>query len=71
MNVSETKQDLLARRDELQTRLDKIKADFERGLDPDSSERATELENAEVLNEIARITDEELTKVELEIAALD
>jgi len=68
---SGNKQDLLDKRDELQDRLDRILADIGQGLDPDSSERAVQLENAEVLDEIARVTDEELKKLELQIAEFD
>ncbi len=71
MKLNAEKLELIAKRDELQTRLDKILADIGRGLDPDSSERAVQLENAEVLDEIARVTDEELKTVELAIAACD
>jgi len=59
---------LLLRRDALRTRLNAISADAHRGLDPNSTERAVELENAEVLNEIARVTSEELHRIESTIA---
>jgi hypothetical protein len=55
---------LLARRDELRQRLEAIRRDYGRGLPADSGEQALELENAEVLAEIARVTAEELAKVE-------
>ncbi|GAB4198460.1 MAG: hypothetical protein Tsb002_33380 [Wenzhouxiangellaceae bacterium] len=58
------------RQNELQQRLDAIKKDFGHGLSADSEERATELENAEVLNEITRVTAEELNQVEAEIREL-
>lgn len=55
---------LLERREALRERLAAIRADHARGLDRDSSERAVELENAEVLNEIARVAEVELASVE-------
>lgn len=58
------KEELLKKRDELQARLDAIKEDYGRGLDADSEERAQELENADVLAEISRVTLEELEKIE-------
>jgi len=64
MNSDNRRNSLFRRKDELQERLEKIRVDIGRGLDKDSSERAVELENAEVLNEIARVTEEELQIVE-------
>ena len=62
--------DLLQRRQELVRRLDAIRRDYERGLSADSEERAVELENAEVLTEIQRVTREELAKVDRALANL-
>jgi hypothetical protein len=61
---SNEKASLLQRREELKSRLEAIRRDVGRGLDRDSSERAIELENAEVLNEIARVAQEELEQVD-------
>lgn len=61
---------LRQRRDELQQRLDAIKADYRRGLSADSDEQAIELENAEVLAEISRVAANELAKVEQELRQL-
>ncbi len=61
---------LLKRKAELEDRLDKIRADYGRGLDADSEEQATELENAEVLEELTRLAIEELGEVERQLAAL-
>jgi len=55
---------------ELQKRLDDIHRDYRRGLHADSEERAQELENAEVLNEIERVTAESLQQVKAQIAEL-
>lgn len=61
---------LRQRRDELQQRLDAIKADYQRGLSADSDEQAIELENAEVLAEISRVAATELDRVEQELRQL-
>ncbi len=58
------KEELLLKRDELHNRLDAIKTDYGRGLNADSEERAQELENADVLAEISRVTIEELESIE-------
>ena len=63
-------QELTAKRDELLNRVETIKKDFRRGLNKDSSEQAVELENAEVLDEIARVSMEELAKVNVAIERL-
>lgn len=55
----------------LKERLDQIHADYRRGLNRDSEERAQELENAEVLNEIERVTSQDLEKVLAKIALLE
>lgn len=68
----ETRIDTLKTREsELRARLKSIKEDFNRGLDKDSGERAVQLENAEVLNEIARVTEKELESVIEEIGQLN
>lgn len=68
MTTTKTNDELISKRDELRERLDKIKQDFRNGLDADSGERAVQLENADVLNEIARSTEEELIRIEEEIS---
>lgn len=57
------KNELTQKRDELLHRLDAIKRDYANGLDADFEEQAQQLENAEVLAEISRVTHEELQKV--------
>ena len=52
------------RRQELIERLQAIEKDYRRGLSADSEERALELENADTLAEIARVTQAELDQVE-------
>jgi hypothetical protein len=69
-NSQDKKQALEAKRDELIKRLEAIKQDYRRGLDPDSGERAIQLENADALAEIDRVTREELDRVKKELANL-
>ncbi|MDH5546057.1 MAG: hypothetical protein OEZ43_10715 [Gammaproteobacteria bacterium] len=61
---------LESKRQELRERLEKIEQDYRSGLDADSEERALQLENAEVLEGIAKATAEELAKVEELLADL-
>ena len=72
MSIDTTKrlQELIIKRDELLSRVESIKKDFRKGLDKNSSEQAIELENAEVLDEIARVSMEELGKVNVAIERL-
>lgn len=60
--MSETEA-LLEKKKELEERLEKIKNDLGHQLSADSEEQAVELENRDVLIEIARITEEELAKI--------
>lgn len=69
--LEERKRQLIVRRDELLNRLNAIKADFGRGLEADWEEQAQQLENAEVLSEISRVTAEELNRVEAAIQRLE
>ena len=66
----ETITQLESKREELRQRLIKIEADYKRGLSADSEERATELENAEVLEGIAKSAAEELERIEKKLAEL-
>lgn len=63
LDLNAKKAELTTKRDELLNRLDAIKKDYKNGLDADSEEQAQQLENAEVLEEISRVTNEELQKV--------
>ena len=64
------KSELMTKRDELRERLEAIEKDYRQGLDADSGERAVQLENAEVLDGIARAARDELDQIEKELAAL-
>ena len=59
---------LVLRESKLQGRLQAIAADIRGGLDRDSEERALQLENREVLEEIERVTAIELASVRQLIA---
>lgn len=58
MEVS--KDELLNKKEELEQRLDKIKKDLADGFSADSEERATEMENTDVLLEISRVAEQDL-----------
>jgi hypothetical protein len=66
----EDKASLLAKRDELRARLEAIEKDYQQGLDADAEERAQQLENAEVLEGIAKAAAEELALIEDKLAKL-
>jgi RNA polymerase-binding transcription factor DksA len=61
---------LIEKRDELRARLEAIRADVRKGLEPDLEERAIQLQNDEVLEGIAAATAAELEKVEARLAEL-
>ena len=67
--MSEREQ-LLARQQELKDRLLAIQRDLGRGLDKDFEEQAVQLENMEVLQEIARVAEEELRSIAEKLADL-
>ncbi len=71
IDLQQRKQELEKQRDELAERLRRINMDYRRGLDQDAEEQATELQNAEVLQEIARVTSEELGKIESAIQRIE
>ncbi len=65
------KDSLLLEETRLQERLQAIAKDIRGGLDPDSEERAAQLENREVLEEIERVTRIELERIRKLITAAD
>lgn len=67
---NDEKTQLLAKRDELRQRIAAIEADYKKGLDADAEEQAQQLENAEVLDGIARAAAEELATIEAKLATL-
>lgn len=70
-DLKQRKQELENRRKELAERLHRINLDYRQGLDKDSEEQAQQLENAEVLEEIARISAEELGKIDAAIRRIE
>lgn len=70
INIDNKLQELIIKRDELLARIESIKKDLRGGLDKDWEEQAQELENSEVLDEIARVSMEELAKVNVAIERL-
>jgi RNA polymerase-binding transcription factor DksA len=64
------KEELLKKRKELTDRIDNIQADYRRGLDTDSEERAVQLENRETLYEIERVCLEEIAKIDEQLKTL-
>lgn len=65
-----SRDELLQRQDELTRRLKAIQNDLGRGLDRDLEEQSIQLENFEVLQEIARMAKEELMDIERQLARL-
>jgi len=70
-NTENKKLQLIEKRDELRLRLESIEKDYRTGLDPDSGERAVQLENADVQEAIAKAASEELQRIEKELAELN
>ena len=70
-DLEQKKRELETQRDELAARLRKINMDYRGGLDRDLEEQAQQLENAEVLQEIARVTAEELNRIELALQRIE
>ena len=70
-NTENKKLQLIEKRDELRLRLESIEKDYRTGLDPDSGERAVQLENADVQEAIAKAASEELQRIEEELAKLN
>jgi hypothetical protein len=68
--MDRTFQELEARRRELRGRIQAIHQDLGRGLEKDYEEQSIQLENLEVLQEIARVAEQELREIEMELAAL-
>ncbi len=69
--IEKRRADLETKRAELRDRLERISLDYRRGLDRDLEEQAQELENADVLDEIARVTAEELARIEQAIERIE
>lgn len=66
--MNQTREELICRRNELLTRLEAIRSDLRKGLDADSKEQAVQLENIDVLREIARIAEEEIAHINRQLS---
>ncbi len=55
--------ELLAQKKELESRINRIRRDIATRLSADFAEQATELENRDVLLEIARVSEENLESI--------
>ena len=62
---------LLERRDELEARMARIKANVRRSLDSDSEERAKQLEDREVVDALGNETRRELAQIRAAIERID
>lgn len=62
-HYAEIRKQLIAKRDELNTRLERIKENLTAGHSADSQEQAQELENAEVVDALGNETRLELNKI--------
>jgi RNA polymerase-binding transcription factor DksA len=67
--MEKTREGLMQSRDELLKRLEAIRKDLRGGLDADSKEQAVQLENMQVLQEIARVTEENLQEINKQLSA--
>lgn len=65
------KDELITKKQELQQRLDDIRKDLAGGFSADSEERATEMENTDVLLEIARVTKQDLELINKKLEQLN
>lgn len=65
------REDLEAKRDELNARLERITARVRRSLDSDSEERATQLEDSEVVDALGNEARDELRKISAALEKMD
>jgi RNA polymerase-binding transcription factor DksA len=65
------REELERKRQELRDRLAAIRRDLGGGLTRDLEDQAQQLENQDTLMEIARVTEQELERVERALSALD
>ena len=70
-SVSREITELRLQRDSLRERLEAIQQDYKKGLSADSDDQAIELENAEVLEGIAKAAAEELSQIEERLLKLE
>lgn len=63
--------ELEQKRDRLRERLASIRRDLDNGLDRDLEDQAQQLENRDTLLEIARVSEQELREVEVQLNQLN
>jgi DnaK suppressor protein len=68
---AEFREQLEQQKIELSERVSKIRADIGRGLDANSIEQATQLENSEVLNALVQEGEQELAQVKSALLRID
>ena len=71
LDYAETRRVLIAKREELASRLERIKQNITAGHSADSEEQAQELENAEVVDALGNETRRELSKVASALAQIE
>ena len=65
------RQELLHKKEELNARLERITANVRRGLEPDSKERAKQLEDSEVVDALGNDARTELRKISTTLQRMD
>jgi len=70
-NKKKLRQALVAKKEELTIRLDRIHANLRRGSDADSKERAKQFEDNEVVDALGNEAREELAKISAALQRLD
>jgi len=71
MDLSNIETILVAKRKELAQRVRSVDKDFRSGRNPDSGERAVEMENEAVLTELRREANEELLQIDQALQRLN
>ncbi len=70
-NDDTVRETLLALRAELEARLERIKSNVQRGYNPDSAERAKEMEDMEVVDALGNETTEKIARIAAALRRLD
>lgn len=71
LTTAEIRQVLLKKKHELDARLERITENLRRGVDPDSKERAKEMEDNEVIDALGNEARSEVAKVSAALRRLD
>ena len=70
-NDDAVREQLLALRADLDARLERIKSNVQRGYNPDSAERAKEMEDMEVVDALGNETTEKISRINAALRRLD